>query len=131
MRLLPTLVSVSIALEHCTVSAQALLYTSERVSPPSKRGPPSISPLTARLLLAQRLGLSQYHSLEGADEGTLGILNTFGGEQQRIFDDGDQAWEDENSSDEKFLLMVEGVSEPEGRHNSKSLKLDIDTNFSL
>lgn len=116
MKVLAALLCASTALEACTVSAQALLYTSEPGPPPSKQGPPPISPITARLLLAQRLGLSQYHSLEDANEATLEILNTYGGEQPRIFDDEDQTW-----GDDKFLLIIEGVSEPEGRHDSGSL----------
>lgn len=121
MKVVRSLLWASAALEACTVLAQALLYTSEPIPASSKLGPPSISPITARLLLAQRLGLSKYHSLEAADEITLEILNAFGGEQRRIFEDENQIWGDENSGNDKFLLIIEGVSEPEGRPDFEGL----------
>ena len=94
------------ALEAYIVAGEALVYTSESWSRRTPAEPPSISPHTARLLLAQRLGLSQYHSLQDADDSTLGILNTYGGEKQQIF-----APKDESHGAEKLLLVVEGVNE--------------------
>lgn len=98
-----------IASGACAVAAEALIYTSDVPSPASRAGTPSISPNTARLLLAQRLGLSQYHSLEGADKSTLDILNTYGGKQQQLF-----AHEEHSRSNDRFLLIVDGVTKPEG-----------------
>ena len=106
MKALAGLVSAIVALESYTVVGKALVYTSESWSRPAQAEPPSISPNTARLLLAQRLGLSQYHSLQDADESTLDILNTHGGQQEQIF-----AYEDGSQGAEKFLLVVEGVDE--------------------
>lgn len=109
MKVLSGLVLASTALEAYTVSAQALIYIFDAVSPPSKAGQPSISPNTARLLFAQRLGLSQYHSLEDAEESTLDILNRYGGERQQIF-----AHEEHKQDSEKVLIIVDGVSKSEG-----------------
>lgn len=109
MKVLAGLLWASAALEACAVSAQALLYISDQDPVPSKEDPPSISPITARLLLAERLGLSQYHSLEDADGSTLEILNALGGEQRRLFKDDDQP-----PRSEKFLFIIEGVTRPEG-----------------
>ena len=106
MKALAGLLWACAALEAYTVVGKALLYTSESWSHQAPVEPPSISPQTARLLLAQRLGLSQYHSIQDADEVTLDILNTFGGEQQQIF-----AHEGTHQSAEKLLLIVEGVDE--------------------
>lgn len=106
MKALAGLLSAIAALEAYTVVGEALVYTSESWSRPALAGPPSISPRTARLLLAQRLGLSRYHSLQDADESTLDILNTCGGEQQQVF-----AREDGSEVVEKLLLVVEGVDE--------------------
>ena len=106
MKALAGLLWASAALEAYTVTGKALLYTSESWSCKAPVEPPSISPQTARLLLAQRLGLSRYHSLQDADERTLEILNTFGGEQQQIF-----APEETLQGAEKLLLIVEGVDE--------------------
>ena len=99
------------ALGACSVAAEALLYTSD-MPPASRAGTPSISPNTARLLLAQRLGLSQFHSLEGADESTLDVLNTYGGKQQQLFNDEQHA-----RSNDRLLLVVDGVTKPEGLYS--------------
>lgn len=109
MRVLAGLLWAGAALEACAVSAQALLYISDQDPVPSKEGLPSISPVTARLVLAQRLGLSQYHSLDDADESTLEALKAFGGEQRRLLKDDDRP-----PGDEKFLFIIEGVTRPEG-----------------
>lgn len=106
MKALAGLLWAGAALEAYTVAPEALVYTSECLSRQTPAEPPSISPHTARLLLARRLGLSQYHSLQDADESTLDILNTYGGEQQQIF-----AGEDGSHGAEKLLLIVEGVDE--------------------
>lgn len=107
MKVFAGLLWASAALELCAVTGEALVYTSESLSRQTPTEPPSVSPHTARLLLAQRLGLSQYHSLQDADESTFSILNKFGGEQQQqIF-----AREDPSQGAEKLLLIVEGVDE--------------------
>ena len=108
MNLLLGFLWLSSALEACTVAAEAFVYTSD-VPLSSNAETPSISPNTARLLFAQRLGLSQYHSLEGADESTLDILNTYGGKQQQLF-----THEEHTRSNDRLLLIVEGVTKPEG-----------------
>ena len=109
MKLLLGLLWVSSALEACFVAAEAFIYISDVPPLSSKADTPSISPNTARLLLAQRLGLSQYHSLEGADESTLDILNTYGGKQQQLF-----THEEHTRSNDRLLLIVDGVARPEG-----------------
>ncbi|MCJ1455930.1 hypothetical protein MMC28_006287 [Mycoblastus sanguinarius] len=111
MKALAGLMWASTALEAFSVSAEALVYTSNISPPQSNTRPPSISPNIARLLFAQRLGLSQYHSLEDADESTIGVINTFGGIQQQIFDNDER-----RRGAEKLLLIVEGVANPEGMY---------------
>ena len=108
MKLIACLLWAGTALEASLVSAEAFVYTSDASPLPSKESLLSISPHTARLLFAQRLGLSQYHSLEGADETTLDILNTYGGKQQQIF-----AHEERTRSIDRILLIVDGVANPE------------------
>ena len=106
MKALVGLLSASAAFVASTVAGEALVYTSESWLRQTPADPPSISPNTARLLFAQRLGLSQYHSLQDTDESTLEILNVYGGNQQQIFT------QKERSRDaEKLLLVVEGVDE--------------------
>lgn len=73
----------------------------------STRETPSISSITARLLFAQRLGLSQYHSLDGADEATVELLNGFESSREQIF-------LDEEKHTEKVLAFIENVEHPDG-----------------
>lgn len=69
----------------------------------------SLSPDATRLLLARRLGLSQYHSLEGAYESILKILNDFGGEQRALL-----PTEEQGLSHQRNLMVIDGVESPEG-----------------
>lgn len=66
--------------------------------------PPALSPEETRLVFAQRLGVSQYHSLDGAADDTLSYINRFGGRQMGLFEtvDDDKAAE--------LVLFVEGAS---------------------
>ena len=72
---------------------------------------PSLSPETARLVLADRLGLSQYHSILGADELTIHYVNQFGGSRSQQFPN--DAPESAHSSN-RLLLVIEGVENPQG-----------------
>ncbi|KAL9018997.1 MAG: hypothetical protein Q9185_003739 [Variospora sp. 1 TL-2023] len=69
----------------------------------------TVSPSTTRLLLAQRLGLSRFHSLKGADETTLSILNDFGGEQKTLL--SANRWSIEGQR--RHLIVIEGVQNAE------------------
>ena len=106
MKVLAGLFWASAALETYTVVGEAFVYISEPLSRHAQAESPSISPRTARLIFAQRLGLSQYHSLEGVDQSDLDNLNTFGGEQRQTF-----APDDTLQGTEKLLLVVEGVGQ--------------------
>lgn len=79
--------------------------------------PPSISPHEARLLLAQRLGLSSYHSLGDVSESTLEHLNIYGGAKKELFH------EDQWQSPNLLLAVVEGVEHPEGMLVGDALRL--------
>ena len=130
MRLLASLLWACLALKSHALPTEALVYLSEGSHLPSEWSLPSISPVTARLLLAQRLGLSQYHSLGDADEGTLlNILNTFGLHQTGVFEEKDDA-----SGTEKVLVIIEGLSNPEGnaiRSLEGGVKAECDLQMSL
>ncbi len=108
MKVLAGLLCVGTSIQAYAASSDALLYTSDSKTLPNSKSP-SISSSTARLLLAQRLGLSQYHELNDVDEHILEILNTHGGSQQPLFpQDG------EDVAVDKILIVVEVVEEPEG-----------------
>ena len=96
--LLPALVTaVSASLE-----ASVYLLDSDRL--PESSNPPTLSPEQARLVFAQRLGASKYHSLGDASASTLSYINKFGVERGSLFGDGLERRTAE------VLLIVEGVS---------------------
>ena len=76
MRLHNALWWACIATRVCAAPAEAQIYI--KSTSPINGKPPSVSPNDARLLFAQRLALSQYHSLLDAEESTIDILNTYG-----------------------------------------------------
>ncbi|KAL8766941.1 MAG: hypothetical protein Q9209_006422 [Squamulea sp. 1 TL-2023] len=73
-----------------TIASEAYIYLSDASDVPSTQ---TLSPDATRLLLARRLGLSRYHSLEGADEPTIKTLNDFGGRQKTLLL-SDERWLD-------------------------------------
>jgi len=87
-------------------SAAKVLYLDS--NPDASTSPPArdqiVSPDTARLILAQRLGVGQYHSVAGADEEAIQQINAFGSQQQALF--GQDKHKDQVS---RLLVMVEGV----------------------
>ncbi|KAL9098617.1 MAG: hypothetical protein Q9187_009627 [Circinaria calcarea] len=100
------LASAAASLSSATPAAPVYIF--DRSSRSSGSETPSTDPETARLLLAYRLGLSQYHSLKEAGGNTLQFLNEFGGKPKSLFDDGEE--EDETRS---VLVIVEGVEKPD------------------
>lgn len=113
MKVLGGILCVSSAVQAYTASTDALVYTFDQSRSVSSPKPPSISPNTARLLLAQRLGLSQHHELGDADETVLQILNSYGGDAQPVF-----AHEEGQAIANKLLLIVEGIDHPGGMARS-------------
>ncbi|KAL9581301.1 MAG: hypothetical protein Q9212_003977 [Teloschistes hypoglaucus] len=75
------------------------------------RTPKALSPATIRLLLARRLGLSQYHSLEGVDESALKLLNNYGGEQRALFSADEQQQQQDR---QRNLIVIDGVEDSNG-----------------
>lgn len=115
MRVLAGLVWASAALHTYATSPEAFVYFFDKNTEPSDAQPPSVPPSTARLLLAQRLELSQYHSLKDADGSTIRQLNALGGTQKQIFLNGEQ---DETLM--KLLIIVEGWEDPKGSSQIRS-----------
>ncbi|KAF4624468.1 hypothetical protein G7Y89_g13703 [Cudoniella acicularis] len=65
---------------------------------------PTLSPEQARLVFAQRLGVSQYHGLGDASESTLSYINDFGRKRESLFH--------ETSQDQaaELVLIVDGLT---------------------
>ena len=74
---------------------------------------PTVSPETARLIIAQRLGLSRFHSVEHPDAETIRHINTYGGKRQTLFGV-------DNTGDSRAHLLVWAEDaeqdEPTGGH---------------
>ena len=64
-----------------------------------------VDPETARLILAQRLGLSRFHSIKDADAAAIKSINTYGGRHQKLFG------EDADTSRARLLMWVDDASE--------------------
>ena len=76
----------------------------------NKQLPSLVNPETARLIFAQRLGLSQFHNLKNANEEVIRQLNQYGGTPQQLFG---RARESNNAH---AIIIVEGVENAEGEH---------------
>jgi hypothetical protein len=96
--LLPVLIGAASAIPD----AKVYLFQGEDF--PNTSTPPTISPEEARLVFAQRLGISQYHGVGEVSEKALSHINKFGGPQELLFQDSahDKAAE--------LVLIVEGIS---------------------
>ena len=105
MKVLASLVWASVTVQICAASREASVYYLDKSTAPSNAQPPSVFPSTARLLLAQRLGLSQYHSLKNADPSTITILNSLNGPQKPLFLD-----EERDERAVRVLAIIEGCS---------------------
>lgn len=68
-------------------------------------GSSSLSPETARLVLAQRAGVEAYHDLTSRDAEAIAAINDFG-RRQPLFAARDEA--------QRALILVEGTEYPEG-----------------
>lgn len=96
--LLPLLAGAAYAIPD----AKVYLFPQDEASTPSH--PPALSPEEARLVFAQRLGVSQYHSLDRADDDALSYINRFGGRQKQPFEAGD------HGEAAELVLFFEGAS---------------------
>jgi hypothetical protein len=111
MRVLQALVSASIAGAALAASLEASVYMFG--GPPSSvqgKDASTISPSTARLLLARRLGLSHYHSLKSINEEEIAQINDLSGHQKPLF-----AVPDDDQVRRKVMVVVEGIHNPESR----------------
>jgi hypothetical protein len=110
MRALTTILTASaIGIAWAEPEASVYFFDKVHIARAPSDSIPSTSPQAARLLLAQRLGLSQYHSLKDADEYTLQALNQFRDTQHPLFSSKNN---DERIG--KLLVVVEGVEAPGG-----------------
>ncbi|KAI9774458.1 MAG: hypothetical protein M1835_006042 [Candelina submexicana] len=110
MRILLGFLASTILGRTQAASSTGFVYTYDRKSPHPNRDPQKASLDTARLILAQRLGLSQYHSLGNIDDLTLQQIDAFGGERPRLLGDV------EAIKPAQLLVMVDGAQNPKDKH---------------
>lgn len=70
----------------------------------------SVRAETARLILAQRLGISRYHSIKYPSDRQLEQINAFGGRQQKLF-----GADNPDRSRAHILVWLEDVEDAEGK----------------
>ncbi|KAF2869525.1 hypothetical protein BDV95DRAFT_498359 [Massariosphaeria phaeospora] len=71
---------------YCSAAASQLghVYIHDSVPNAAPQSPPSVTPETARLILAERLGLSYFHSIESSNDEAIQQINAYGGRQPRL-----------------------------------------------
>lgn len=78
--LLVTLVSLG---EAATDSAKAYIFPKPKPLLSAKA--PTLTPTQARLVIAQRLDISQYHQISSSKDASLTYINSFGGRSKELF----------------------------------------------
>jgi hypothetical protein len=66
-------------------SETAKVYIFQEPRYPTLSTIPTLTPEEARLVIAQRLGISRYHSLSGVSDDALTYINAFGGPHSPLF----------------------------------------------
>ncbi|RDW73198.1 hypothetical protein BP6252_07105 [Coleophoma cylindrospora] len=104
MRISPSLLIPALVGAASAASESASVYIFEGQQWPSTSKPATLTPEEARLVLAQRLDVAEYHGLERTSEETLSYINNYGGSKKSLF---------ESSLAEpasELVIVVEGVS---------------------
>lgn len=96
------LLSAVIGAAHAATKA-AEVYILKSSGEGRASNPPALSAEAARLILAQRLHVSDYHGLNAADEETLSHIDTFGGNRAQLLL---QSAQNERS---QLVIMVDGI----------------------
>ena len=101
---------VSSLLGAVSASKVGHVYTYDPIANASPQPPSSssVTPDTARLIFAQRLGLSRFHSIRHASEGDIQQINAYGGRPQKLFG------EDRERTQARILVWVEDVEDVAG-----------------
>ena len=66
-------------------SETAKVYIFQESEYPTSSITPTLSPEEARIVIAQRLGVSRYHTLRDISKNALSHINAFGGPQSQLF----------------------------------------------
>jgi hypothetical protein len=108
MRLISSLLcAASATVAAASAVGKVFVYDRDSPSSPHLTNLETIDAQTARLIFAQRLGLSQFHTLSTSDDEALRRINDFGGQQRPLF-----ASEKPVEGPSKVMIVIEGVDEP-------------------
>lgn len=101
---------------YCSAAASKAghVFIYDPIVQPAKEEPAAVSPETARLILAQRLGVSRYHSINTADADDLLQLARYAGVSRRLFLGQDDLY----GNEAHVLVWVEDVDDIGGWQNS-------------
>lgn len=105
----PLLAVVAFAGLVSSLPDSASVYLFDRRHATPAKEPFSVSPNTGRLLFAQWLGLSRFHSLGDLEDVDLSALNEYGSRQFLLANSADG-----RSEIPRLLLLVEGVDDTQG-----------------
>jgi hypothetical protein len=92
-----------------SAAATGHVYIQDSAPRPSSQASSSVDPETARLILAQRFGLSRFHSIKNPSEETVQQINAYSGRQQKLF-----GGEDAEATQAQVLVWVEDVEDVKG-----------------
>jgi hypothetical protein len=109
--------SLLLSVIYCSAAAASkvghvLVYDPVQKAAPQQ--PPSVSTETARLILAQRLGLSRFHSIKHASDEIIEQINTYGGRRRQLFG----ADKDQEQSRSHTLVWVDDVEDAGGGNSN-------------
>jgi len=85
------------------------VYIHDSLPRSSPQASSSVDPDTARLILAQRLGLSRFHSIKNPSEEVVQQINAYKGKQQKLF-----GGEHPEATQAQLLVWVEDVDDVAG-----------------
>lgn len=85
-------------------SETAKVYIFQEPELPISSTIPILTPEDARLVIAQRLGVSRYHSLSGVSNDALAHINAFGGPQSQLFINDNQGGRSQ------LVLLIDNVT---------------------
>jgi len=103
---------------HATEAPAGHVYLYDRDSTSRLPKAQSVNPETARLIFAQRLGLSQFTSIDTKDKDVVEQLNWFGGRWQVPFHVGQQA----PQPSKRVIVFVEGVQDAERKFREEAIR---------
>ncbi|KAL9079872.1 MAG: hypothetical protein Q9157_001274 [Trypethelium eluteriae] len=110
--------------------ARVYLHDPDSVPEPTSKQP-SLPADTARLIIAQRLGLSSFHALQGVDEEDLGYINRYAAPEQTLFVNPSSSRRpqaivvvEEGEWPEGIMIFASGISSPEFAADWNNIDID-------